>query len=114
MATSTPTTEWLVVVPDKPNALAKRLEVRPTHFANLEAVTKTGRVKFGGAILNDKPTDPSDPNTYDFAGSSIIYLADTKQEVTDFLKQDIYYESGVWDVDNAQIYALRTAVRLPL
>ncbi|CAK7205022.1 hypothetical protein SEUCBS139899_007786 [Sporothrix eucalyptigena] len=114
MATSTPTTEWLAIVPDHPGALAKRLEVRPTHFANLSAVTSTGRLKFGGAILNDKPADPADPKTFDFAGSTIIYLADSKQEVIDFLKKDIYYESGVWDVDNAQIYALKTAIREPL
>ena len=57
---------------------------------------------FTGAILNDKPNDPADPKTYDFAGSSIIYLADSKQEVIDFLKTDVYYESGVWDVENVR------------
>lgn len=29
MASSAPTTEWLVIVPDFPNTIAKRLEVRP-------------------------------------------------------------------------------------
>ncbi|ERT01786.1 hypothetical protein HMPREF1624_00080 [Sporothrix schenckii ATCC 58251] len=111
MADSAPQTEWLVVVPDFPNTIQKRLDIRPTHFANLEPVKS--RLKFGGAILKDKPSDPADPKTFDFAGSSFIVLADSKQEVIEFLKKDVYVEAGVWDVANAQIYAMKTAFRVP-
>ena len=43
--------EWLVVVPDKPGTLAKRLEVRPTHFANLGSKVESGLLKMGGAWM---------------------------------------------------------------
>ncbi|KAL2278954.1 hypothetical protein FJTKL_14102 [Diaporthe vaccinii] len=49
MASSTPRTyEWLVVVPDKPGALAKRLEVRPQHFEGLTKLKESGAFKMGG------------------------------------------------------------------
>lgn len=53
-----------------------------------------------GAILHDKPSDPTDPKTFPFVGSTVIILADTKEEVIDFLKKDVYVEAGVWDVAN--------------
>jgi hypothetical protein len=33
----------------------------------------------------------------------VIVEADSKEAAIALLKQDIYYKSGVWDVDNAQI-----------
>lgn len=68
-------------------------------------------MKFGGAILSDTPSDPADPNTFDFKGSSLILEAATKADVIAFLKTDVYYKEGVWDVDNAQVYYLKTALR---
>lgn len=50
--------------------------------------------------MHDKPTDPNDPKTFPFAGSTVIILADTKEEVIEFLKKDVYVEAGVWDVAN--------------
>ena len=53
-----------------------------------------------GAILSDTPSDPADPNTFDFKGSSLILEAASKAEVIEFLKTDVYYKEGVWDVEN--------------
>lgn len=35
-----------------------------------------------------------------FAGSSLVVVAETKEEVIAALKNDIYSKEGVWDVDN--------------
>lgn len=42
--------EWLVVIPDKPGMLAKRLEVRPQHFEGLTAAKESGLFKMGGML----------------------------------------------------------------
>ncbi|OAA67302.1 Dimeric alpha-beta barrel [Niveomyces insectorum RCEF 264] len=112
-SSAAPATEWLVVVPDVPNTLAKRLQVRPTHFANLETVKKTGNLKFGGAILDEAPSDPNDPTSFKFAGSTLILVAETRADVVAFLESDVYAKEGVWDVPKAQIWALKTAIRIP-
>lgn len=40
--------EWLVVIPDKPGMMAKRLEVRPQHFEGLTKAKESGLFKMGG------------------------------------------------------------------
>lgn len=34
-----------------------------------------------------------------FAGSTLMVLASSRQEVIDLLKDDVYVKSGVWDLD---------------
>lgn len=65
-----------------------------------------------GAVLNSLP-ESSDPSTFDFAGSAVIAVAETKEEVIAQLKEDIYYANGVWDVENAQIFPYLNAFRNP-
>lgn len=42
--------EWLVVIPDKPGMMAKRLEVRPQHFEGLAKAKESGMFKMGGEL----------------------------------------------------------------
>lgn len=42
--------EWLVVIPDKPGMMAKRLEVRPQHFEGLTKAKESGLFKMGGEL----------------------------------------------------------------
>ncbi|KAJ1326416.1 hypothetical protein MN608_07863 [Microdochium nivale] len=102
--------EWLVVVPDKPGTKAKRLEVRPQHFAGLQRHLDAGAMKTGGAYFNTKP-EGDDPKEWDFAGSTIVIEAASRDEIVEMLKADIYASSGVWDVDNAQILPAKFAFR---
>ncbi|KAI0005629.1 hypothetical protein F4779DRAFT_630103 [Xylariaceae sp. FL0662B] len=94
--------EWLVVVPDKPGTAQKRLEVRPKHFEGLKPLLESGLLKTGGAVLNDKP-ETEDPSEFDWYGSTLVLVAESKEEVKEILAKDIYSISGVWDVDNAKI-----------
>ncbi|KAK1756837.1 hypothetical protein QBC47DRAFT_377782 [Echria macrotheca] len=102
MATSTGRKyEWLVVVPDFPGTLAKRLEVRPTHFAGLKPRLDSGQFQMGGSILDEVPQD-DEPTSLKMNGSSLVVVAESKAEILDILRDDIYAKSGVWDVDNGK------------
>ncbi|ROT41519.1 hypothetical protein SODALDRAFT_331260 [Sodiomyces alkalinus F11] len=105
--------EWLVVVPDKPGVKAKRLEVRPTHFADLKPKFDAGIYKMGGALLDEVPEDESDPSSFKFSGSTLVCIAETREEVLEHLKNDIYTKTGVWDLDNVQIWPFKCAFRAP-
>ncbi|CAN8105639.1 unnamed protein product [Discula destructiva] len=104
--------EWLVVVPDKPGMLAKRLEVRPQHFEGLTKAKESGMFKMGGAVLEDMPVD-DEVSSMKFAGSTIIVVAESRQAVVDALKDDVYVKSGVWDLEKAMIWPAKIAFRFP-
>lgn len=38
-----------------------------------------------------------------FAGSTIMVVAESRQAVIDLLKDDIYVESGVWDLEKVSV-----------
>ncbi|KAI0134402.1 hypothetical protein BJ170DRAFT_679294 [Xylariales sp. AK1849] len=101
--------EFLVVVPDKPGMQAKRLEVRPKHFEGLKSFVDSGTLKMGGAVLNDTPQG-SDATKWDFYGSTLVVIAASKEECKGILSKDIYSTSGVWDVENAQIWPVKLAL----
>ncbi|KAK4121330.1 hypothetical protein N657DRAFT_665613 [Parathielavia appendiculata] len=103
--------EWLVVIPDIPGAHEKRLAVRPQHFANLGPHKESGLFQMGGAVLNDVPDSLNDPSKFSFAGSTIVMLASSREEIKEVLRQDVYAKSGVWDVENAQMWPLLCAFR---
>lgn len=41
-----------------------------------------------------------EPSSLNFAGSTVVIAAESREKVIEFLKGDIYAKSGVWDVDN--------------
>lgn len=51
-----------------------------------------------GAILDEVPKEGADLK---FAGSAMIALASSKEEVIEILKKDIYAENDVWDFSKA-------------
>ncbi|KAJ4423682.1 hypothetical protein N0V82_001705 [Gnomoniopsis sp. IMI 355080] len=104
--------EWLVVIPDKPGMMAKRLEVRPQHFEGLTKAKESGLFKMGGAILEDMPAD-DEVSSMKFAGSTVIVVAESRQAVVDALKDDVYVKSGVWDLEKAMIWPAKIAFRFP-
>ncbi|EFX01283.1 hypothetical protein CMQ_6225 [Grosmannia clavigera kw1407] len=113
MASTSAQSEWLVIIPDYPGTVDKRLEVRGIHLANTKPLRESGVLKSGGAIVDDIPSNPADPTTYKFAGSTLTVVAESRNDVVDLIKKDIYTEKGVWDVEKAQIYWLKSAFRDP-
>ncbi|KAM3445824.1 hypothetical protein NHJ13734_000001 [Beauveria thailandica] len=103
--------EFLVIVPDKPGTLQKRLEVRASaHLANVKPQFENGTYKMGGAVLNSVPNG-TDPSTFDFHGSSFVAEAESKEAVLEQLKDDVYVTSGVWDLEKAQVFPFLCAFR---
>jgi hypothetical protein len=47
-------------------------------------------------------------------GSVLIVEADSREEIIEALKKDIYYKSGVWDVDGAKITPMKLVFVRPL
>ncbi|KAH8893512.1 hypothetical protein GQ53DRAFT_745761 [Thozetella sp. PMI_491] len=112
MASAARKFEFLVVIPDVPGMLEKRLEVRSKHFEGLTPNIESGTFKMGGAVLNSVPKD-DEASSLDFAGSTLVLVAESKEEVLETLKKDIYAKSGVWDLEKAQIWPFKCAFRHP-
>ncbi|CAN6595653.1 hypothetical protein TRVA0_001S01552 [Trichomonascus vanleenenianus] len=116
LSTSKALKEYLVIIKDRPNVLEKRMEIRPEHFSNLKVTRQQqpGILTSGGGLLSQ---DPKEGTTPSFVGSMLTVRANSREEVKEILKKDVYYEKGVWDVDNAEIYnflpAFRDAKDLP-
>ncbi|CAI7635155.1 unnamed protein product [Penicillium crustosum] len=100
--------EFLCILPDKPGAQAKRLEVRPNHLEGVKPLVASGAIVAGGAMLNAHPADGETPS---FKGSMMLAVAENEAQVLELLNKDIYVSSGVWDMENAQIIPFKSAVR---
>ncbi|RAL16476.1 uncharacterized protein BO97DRAFT_420777 [Aspergillus homomorphus CBS 101889] len=103
--------EYLCILPDKPDALAKRLEVRAQHLTNITPLVDSGKVVLGGAMLDQHP-NPGD--AVSFKGSVLMFVAESKEEVEELVKNDIYSKSDVWDLEKAQIIPFKSAARVAL
>ncbi|KAJ8105344.1 hypothetical protein ONZ43_g7463 [Nemania bipapillata] len=64
------------------------------------------------AILNEKP-ESDDASKFSFYGSTLVCVASSKDEILELLSKDIYTTSGVWDLDNVQIWPAKFAFRNP-
>lgn len=96
--------EWNVIVYDKPGT--DRTAVRPAHVANIPLTVNQGIVTSVGAIYKDAEKTQ-------FAGSAFHIMANSKEEIVEFLKKDIYYEKGIWDIDSVIAHPIGVACRLP-
>ncbi|GAM82922.1 hypothetical protein ANO11243_009080 [Dothideomycetidae sp. 11243] len=99
-------TEWLVIVRDKPNCLAKRMEVRTRQ--HLSAAKQAAPILMGGATLT---SPPAEGQKMDIDGSALLVEAESREEVVNLLEGDIYATSGVWDLDGVQIMPFKSAIR---
>ncbi|KAH8424417.1 YciI family protein [Aspergillus melleus] len=103
--------EWLCIIPDKPNALERRLEVRPKHYEGVKGFVSSGKLLAGGAMFESHPVEGETPP---FKGSMLVYAASDLEEVKEIIKSDVYASSGVWDVEKAHIIPYVSAVREPM
>ncbi|GME74921.1 unnamed protein product [[Candida] boidinii] len=102
-----PLTEWLVIILDKPG---DRSKIRPEHLKKAAIPMLAGKVTNCGAVLNKVPKD--DNEKLDFAGSSYNILAESKDEIIEFLKKDPFAINGIWDFDNVIIYPYKCFARI--
>lgn len=57
---------------------------------------------------------PKDENSLPIAGSAMIAVASSRDEVMKVLKRDIYCLEGAWDIEKVQILPFRSSVRSKL
>ncbi|EWC45860.1 hypothetical protein DRE_04867 [Drechslerella stenobrocha 248] len=113
MSASAPATqnEWLVILPDKPDAVDRRLAVRPQHLKAALARAEEGTINFGGIMLHEHMVDGEKPK---FKGSIMLLQVPTKEDVLEIIKSDIYVENDVWDLEKMEIHPFRSALRKAL
>uniref|UniRef100_A0A0L0NNL5 YCII-related domain-containing protein n=2 Tax=Candidozyma auris TaxID=498019 RepID=A0A0L0NNL5_CANAR len=95
--------EWNVIVYDKPGS--DRSAVREEHVKSIPSTVNEGIVTSAGAIYKDTEKKQ-------FAGSTFHMYADSREEVLEFLKKDIYYRAGIWDLDTVIANPVGIAVRV--
>ena len=100
--------EFLVILPDHANSLQKRLAVRAKHFEKLTPHLQSGDLVFGGATLSGHPNEGEQP---DMTGSAMLIKGESEEAVREWVANDVYSTSGVWNVDEIKIYPFRCAVR---
>ncbi|KAF9085737.1 hypothetical protein BGX23_009414 [Mortierella sp. AD031] len=95
--------QFIVIARDyqDPEALARRLDVRPKHMVDARALKKSGKLQIGGALLTDH-TD-----TGKMIGSIMIFQADSADEVRQLVEKDYYVTAKVWE--HYQILPFRSA-----
>lgn len=103
--------EWLIILPDHQGKLSERLRVRPDHLKNIKPLVESKFWVMGGASLEEPIKEGETPK---MNGSVMIAQADTKDEVLEKIRNDIYYTSGVWDESKIQIFPFKSAIRTPL
>ncbi|KAL5405031.1 hypothetical protein PMIN03_008744 [Paraphaeosphaeria minitans] len=111
MASSTaPLQEWLVIVPDFEGALEKRLAVRGEHLTEVKKDDERFWL-WGGAMLEEPITEGQAPK---MKGSAMLIGANSREEVVERLKKDVYVKGEVWDWTKVQIIPFKSALRKAL
>ncbi|OLY82694.1 Protein YciI [Smittium mucronatum] len=94
---------YLLTVNDftDPQALERRLEVRPAHFTNARKLVDQGVLISGGALLDDDAT--ANAGKGQFQGSFLILSADSPADVMKIIENDVYVTNKVWDLSTVKI-----------
>jgi uncharacterized protein YciI len=87
--------------------VAKRLHRK--HLEGIKPLHNENRIIFGGAMFSHPPKEGEDP--LPMVGSALLAYAETKEEVLEIIKRDIYNTSGVWDLSKIQIWPFKSALR---
>jgi len=92
---------FLIIAKDGTDAEApaRRQAVRDEHLANIKPSVEAGILHVGGAIMDD------DGN---MIGSALIAEAESKEALQEYLDNDIYSKTGVWQ--SFEIYPFKRAV----
>ncbi|KAL4768018.1 hypothetical protein BDW60DRAFT_211406 [Aspergillus nidulans var. acristatus] len=102
------TKELLVVIPDRPNVLERRLAIRPRHSPNFVRLHQQGYVSWAGPLFEKHV---SEGIQRPFKGSAMVVNEEDMECLKQTLSSDVYIKEGVWDMGNALIVPFRTTMR---
>ena len=107
---------FLVTIKDFPNALEKRLSVRPAHLQRAITAYDNGTVVIGGALMSDheqsgkgRATAAQKEEEAYMLGSAFVLNMPTKEACLDFIKDDPYIQGDVWDLRTVSIHPMHLA-----
>jgi uncharacterized protein YciI len=80
--------QFLVIAHDYSDALARRMNVRPKHISAADELIKCGKLLYGVAILNAQEQ---------LAGSVMLFEVESRKELDDLLKAEVYVTAKVWE-----------------
>ncbi|KAI1465196.1 uncharacterized protein F4812DRAFT_462040 [Daldinia caldariorum] len=104
--------DFLVLIPDNPGTAEMRLSNVQAHIAHLKSLVDTGVVVMSGPTLSSHPAAEEEPLAVN--GSSVLVRARTESEVRGYIRDDIYAQNGVWDLEKVTITPIKCVVRKPL
>ncbi|KAK7045724.1 hypothetical protein VNI00_007557 [Paramarasmius palmivorus] len=90
----------------------KRLSVRPQHLELIKANIANGSIRVAGVMLTDESLHAA-PEDRKMIGSTIIWEAESKEEVQKKIEADPYYLNGVWDKERIVITPMMPATPIP-
>ncbi|THV06721.1 hypothetical protein K435DRAFT_960326 [Dendrothele bispora CBS 962.96] len=105
-------TKFFVYAPDKTEegTFEKRLSVRADHLAKAKESIGTGLIRVGGVLVSPETYNQPDKK---LVGSTFICEADSIDDVKKLVEEDVYYKSGVWDIEKLVILPMIPATPIP-
>ena len=101
--------DWLVQIPDYPNAQPHRISNLPAHLSYNKPLIVAGQMVLSGPTLSSQPKSADE--VPDMNGSVMLLKASGEEEVWEMIRENPYAKVGVWDLDRVQITPMRCAVR---
>ncbi|RYP02759.1 hypothetical protein DL764_005633 [Monosporascus ibericus] len=103
--------DFLVQIPDRPQALQRRMENIGAHLAYNKLLLEAGTLILSGPTLTGHPASPAEP--LPMTGSVLIFRTGTDDEVWRLLETDPFAKADVWDVEKATVTPYRCGLWKP-
>ncbi|KAK9325967.1 hypothetical protein V1517DRAFT_313164 [Lipomyces orientalis] len=100
--------EYVAIIPDKADALERRVAVRANHLENVKKMFADGVMVSGGVYIDGPVIEGTTPS---FKGSVVNIIAESVEQVKEILSNDPYTLNDVWDWEKAQVFNFVCAVR---
>ena len=114
---SEPSCDWLVQIPDLPDAKENRMSNLSAHLEYNGPQIAARQLVMSGPTLAKKKDDDNDkdenkPPT--ITGSVLVFRAANEEGVWEMIKGNPYAKLGVWNLDKTTVTPFKCAVRTPL
>ncbi|KAI1736432.1 hypothetical protein F4680DRAFT_432150 [Xylaria scruposa] len=101
--------EFLVQIPDKPNALQARLSNASLHLSHIKPLIEAGTIVLSGPSLSQHPQSAEE--VLSMTGSILVIKAATEATVRQMLAEDPLARAGVWDLEKIVVTPMKCFVR---
>ena len=89
--------QYLVIAYDNENSLDKRMEARAAHVESTQKLMAEGKIITACAMIEEE----------EMVGSTVVTNFENDEELNDWLDNEPYVKSGVWNMDEIQIVPVK-------